>query len=363
MTTFTPEQKQPVIKMLAIAGLVAVIIFITWVSIQIVQAFPAALNSVASLAHSVYNYDPTKSRDLVITPGETLVNIDQPFTVGWEATQASGSFAFSYACTEGTALTLATPEKEYGELTCGAQYDLGNINKISLTATETTERYTDIAYTLSFFRPNNPTAAASHTATTTVVNQTILTASNPEPLTATSTLTIATTTRPEVATSTSSVTEPSTPEAEAVPVVTTPVVTQPATPTPTIIYEIPTSDPDGITDLVVTYLGIGTLNTSGQFINSGVIAEDTIGAFQFAVHNIGTKTSDEWSFSATLPGGSRYQSGDEDPLKPNERAVLLIEFPKINNSTAETFSVVVDTDEDLSSTNNTFTITALVTQY
>ena len=62
MENVTPEKKQPVIKGLAVAGLFAIIILSAWLAIQIVKVLPTAIDSLASIANSVYNHNPhTKS--------------------------------------------------------------------------------------------------------------------------------------------------------------------------------------------------------------------------------------------------------------------------------------------------------------
>lgn len=53
------NDKDRVMKTLAIVGFIAVVAFGVWLAVQIVSLVPNAFSSLASIADSVYNYDPT----------------------------------------------------------------------------------------------------------------------------------------------------------------------------------------------------------------------------------------------------------------------------------------------------------------
>jgi len=125
-------------------------------------------------------------------------------------------------------------------------------------------------------------------------------------------------------------------------------------------YAIPVSNPNGFTDLSVSYKGIGRLTTAGTFLNTGVVRQNEAGAIQFVVHNLGTKTSEKWSFEALLPGGVKFSSTAQDPLKPNERATLTFNFPAINEATLQKFSFEVEVDKDTNSKNDELTWSTVV---
>ena len=133
---------------------------------------------------------------------------------------------------------------------------------------------------------------------------------------------------------------------------------KPVAETPTyqqeFIYAIPTSDPNGLTDLSTRFLSIGTI--VGNTFFAGEVKQDEKGAIQFEVKNYGTKTSKEWTYSVTLPNGGTYQSDNQNPLKPNERALVTIGFPTIDKSTHK-FVVSIKESSDRNSANNEFTET------
>lgn len=356
MNNITPEQKQPVMKALALAGLVAVIIFIAWLAVLIVQILPSALSSLASTASSVYNHNPLQTNNLKLQKNETLVNVNQPFALSWNHPYENSTYAFSYTCQSDVSLDLRIDGKEFSDLTCNQSYDLGKANALTMLVKNSKSRFTDISYTISVYKPNSASPTTSLTATTTIVNASLaevtdtnhVSTSTPEEVVV----------KPEeqpsatsTATSTEVVVKPKPTEPAPKPVVTRPK----PTPAPTYIYTIPTSNPNGTPDLVVSYLGIGTINQTGVFTKTGVIkGKTTNGALQFSVHNVGNKTSDSWTYTANLPGKTVYQSGKEKPLLPNERAVITIPFGAISGSYYENFSVVAKTATDANINTNSF---------
>jgi len=357
MENITPEQKKPVIKSLAIAGLVALLIFTAWIAIQIINVLPSAANSLASLASSVYNYSPNQARELTVESDQTLANINEPVLLTWTTPDIPGSIVFSYKCKLGVSVSISTAEKNFAGMTCDTAYNLGTVNAASVAISTMNERFTDVEYTVSFFRTNDTEASASSGGAITVVNAAVSTSTaaviTPEP---------AVTPLPEeevlVATTTPEVLAPVIiePVVEVVPA-PKPIV-RPSAPAPVYVpvytYAIPVSNPNGTIDLAVSNLGLGTVLSNKQFSNSSLLRINQPGAIQFAVHNIGTKTSGPWTFFAILPGNLYYSSPTQTPLKPNERAVLTVEFPGVTNLSPVTYTVTVNTKNDAAPLNNTF---------
>lgn len=354
----TEERKQSLIKGLAVAGLLGLTIAIAWLAIQIVQVAPAAINSLASLAGSVYNYNPLASKELALQKNDTIINLNEPFSVSWEQPNINGSFVFSYTCASSVTLDLTAAGANFTDLRCGESYNLGSSTNLIVTARQSTAGFTDIPYTIAFYRPNSDTPAASADAILTVRNPIVTTtppvttSTDPAPTvpTATSTedtpsetpITTPESESPTPATSTASATPAKKPTAPT-PQPAKPVVSQPMY---TYTYGLPTSQPDGYTDLVVSLVGVGTTNRTGAFVASGLLPADATGALQFAIHNIGTRTSDTWSYTLTLPGGGTYTRTDQAALRPNERAVITIAFPVSTNAYVEPYTMNVTTTRD-----------------
>ena len=144
------------------------------------------------------------------------------------------------------------------------------------------------------------------------------------------------------------------------PVATSTVATRPTSkPKPAPVqyrtvttYKYPVSDPNGQIDLAATFVGVGTLNSSGKFV-VGELSDNGQGAMQFVVKNIGTKTSGTWSFEATMPNGSKTSSKTQQPLRPAESSTLTLVFG-MNDENPHDVSAIVTASGDVNTKNNAF---------
>lgn len=346
MNNASPEKKGSVLKTLAITGFFAIIILIAWLSVQLVAVIPGAFSSLASLAEGVNQYqqsivEPEPTVPLVVTSNTTLVNAGGNVDISWNTAQANGSYVFSYQCAEGVAIDIVDTDGVQN-IECETNYNLGDTDSVSLAIDSVKNRYVDVVYSVSFLETDSAEPRATGDATLTVVNSDI------------SNIIVNTeeTTDNEIESSEETLeiaTENSEPEVD------TPAVIPTTPPTPVyeqeFVYTIPTSDPNGRTDLATRFLFTGAI--SNNTFTPGVIDKDEDGAIQFEVKNLGTKTSGNWTFTVSLPNGGTYESDSQKPLKPNERAVLTIGFLSAGKS-GHTFEVVIDTTGDAASLNNQF---------
>jgi hypothetical protein len=352
MNNETSNKKDSILKILAITGFIGIIILIAWASIQLVSVAPSAFSSLASLAESVNNPEDTEETEIEITPltvtsNTLLFDSGDTVDVSWDTVQSNGSYVFSYECADGVAIDLIN-ENGVRSIQCESNYNIGNVDTVSLVVDSEKNRYTDIAYSISFLGTNDIRPRAAGSAAFTVLNDTISTeiaiADEDEEEEA----------EPETDTSVVETPEPQTPPATTSN--TPPTSSTPTTP-PTseyvqeYAYTIPTSDPNGTTDLAARYLFVGEI-TNNRFV-PGAIEQGENGAIQFEVKNIGTKTSQRWSFTVDLPGGGTYESETQTALKPNERAVLTIGFSGADVNT-HTFAVEVETNSDRNQNNDSF---------
>lgn len=347
----SPEKKDSILKSLAIAGFIAIIVILAWLSIQLVQLVPNAVTSLASLADGVSQYQESLldlEQDvvpLVVTSDTTLINNGGDVTINWSDLEVDGSYIFSYDCIDGVSLA---EQSQQGEriLNCNTNYNLGTSNSITLTVESEKNRYADVAYNLAFLRTGDSTPRATGNNVVTVANQDIESqfAFAPDDSELTNDEVVEPVPEPE-------------PE--------TPVEPIPVTPEPPVevveefIYEVPVSDPDGTVDLSVLYVGVGEV-VNGRFI-PGPVSVQNDGAIQFSVRNVGTKTSEAWTFSVDMPNGSTFNSQGQDGLKPNERAVLTIGFAA-GGDTPHAFVVDVDTNDDNRSSNDGFSRTVTLAE-
>ena len=294
--------------------------------------------------YSVYSYNP-KATEIKLEPVAQSIETGNELNVAWNNTFKNGTYALTFLCEEGVAVSVRSAQNTFENAECGKSYTLGNVGEATILVNSEKKGQADFTYTISYFKTNVYTPSAQSSQSILVTNSRF---TEPGP-----NVNVVTTT-PEV--------PPQTPN-ESLP--ETPVVVKPTTPKPTApvyeyVYEIPTSDENGFTDLKITYLGVGSKDSAGSFTNTGTLKEGVEGVLQFSVQNLGTKTSDTWSFEAKLPGDVSYTSSAQKALKPNERSILTVTFPAINKASLQTFSAEVTTNRDTMSNNNTFTWSTIV---
>jgi hypothetical protein len=346
------KKKDSILKSLAITGFIGIIILIAWVSVKIVGMVPDAFSSLASLAE-VLNRDQdsaitAETDQIELTNSTFIVNVDEPIELAWKPSETEGSYTFSYVCEEGVAVDMV---KEDGvqSIACDTNYNVGEVDSLTLNVDSEKERFAELNYTISFFGKNDMEPRALTTSSVSIINSGISADSELSDLLAQE--------EEEVEEEVAPAEEPK-PVVEETPVTSdTPAATPSTGPSYEYSYEytIPASDPNGQTDLATKFLDLGTI--VGNTFFSGNIKREHNGAIQFEVKNIGTKTSDDWSFSVNLPTGGTYTAEDQEPLKPNERAVLTIGFPTTDKA-SYTFLVEVDESDDINSVNDNFTKTA-----
>jgi hypothetical protein len=337
MNNVTPEKKEGLIKTLAIFGFIGLILSIAWLSVQLVKVFPSAVASLASLADSVYHYDPDKLKEIELGEVSKEIVAGDTLDLNWKKEDKSGSYTIRFECDEEINIAVRSAESDFADIECGKTYNLGSVDQASLTlASEVTEPVS-VNYTLAYFRTNSQKESAAVSDTLTLNPKVAIEVPEEE---------VTVNERPITP-------KPNTGSGSEEPAPTTP--TRP-TPTPvyeyTYTYELPKSDPKGSTDLSVSYLGIGQISSTNTFLNTGALKQNVPGAIQFVVHNIGTKTSEDWFFTAKLPGGITYESTKQTALKPNEKATLTFNFPAIDELELQKFSFSVETKDDKNTKNN-----------
>ena len=327
-TSSSPEKKIAILKSLAIVGFVGIILFIAWLSVQIINVAPSAFSSLASIISGIDQYKETiveEANDtIVITTDVQIQNSGDPVKVMWNQLNTPGSYTFTYECQDGVAVDVLEVSG-LRSIACNTNYDLGNTNGTTIIIDSEKASSTAVKYTVAFRKNDSTEYSLTESSSIVVTNPTIK--DTPVAEVIETEVVSATTTEPEV-------------------VVTPPPVE------PKYTYEIPVSDPNGTINLATRFLNVGEIN--GRTFTAGRLEQDSTGAFQFEVKNIGTKTSGTWKYSLELPGDETYTSDAQVALKPNERAVIAIGFP-IENETSHAFKVEVTTSNETSSANNEFT--------
>ena len=334
MNNETLQEKAPAVKTAAIIGLLAAIAVLSWLAVQIVAYAPQGFTSLASLAEGISQYKDAvlegDNKALVITSNIGIIESNKPATITWEKDNQPGTYAFSYSCADGVTVDIVASEG-LKSITCDTRYSLGDTDNVTLVIESNTASEATIAYAISFMRANDIGPIRIGEQSIAIKNEGLAVKPNEDG---------------EVLGESD--------QSEFVPdTITKPTTPKPVTPvveTPTYTYALPVSNPNGFTDLATRFLNVGDI-VNNKFV-AGTIERDDSGAFQFEVKNLGTKTSEPWGYTITLPDGDTYTSPKQAALKPNERAVISLGFDTPDKS-SHTFIVVLKT-EDKTSSNNSF---------
>jgi hypothetical protein len=330
----THDAKTAVIKTLAIVGFLAIALALIWTLVQGVRFVPGAFASLASIAESIQNYRPIT--ELSVATEKSIVNSNESFQLNWTDMKRHGTYHFSYTCTEGVSLNVRGGDGDLVTIPCTEKLSLPeDVHGLFVSIESEKSRFSDVAFSVAFETENGETLV-ERTGKITVVNATIPAVAENIPETP------AVVEKP--------VSKPVTkPTQVAAPIVATPVVTH------TEVSYIPQSYTNGFTDLSTTFLGVGTMH-GNVFTPSANYDRSERGGLKFEVKNIGTKTSDTWTFTATLPSGVTYTSDKQVALKPNEKVVFTLGFTMDESDKAKTTTLKVDTDvkNDTNSKNDSF---------
>lgn len=339
--TSDEAQKTTVIKTLAIIGFIVALIFVAWLAVQAVRLIPVAFNTLASIADGLRN---DKETAFTIATGTNIINIGETLTISWTKPAEEGEYVFSYQCTEGVSAEMRNSAGELISVACDTEMPLAeDDNTVAVIFSSEKSRFVDVSYTIGLIGGEGEIADE---------RDGIITIVNPEISAngvASSDNNVATST-----TTDSEAEEPPTPAAS-VASSTEPILYRTV---PTVVTMYPVSNPSGYADLAVTFIGVGTYNTSTKtFTAKSSLDEDERGALRFEVKNIGTKTSGTWYFIAGLPTDPKftYHSPATAALKPNERQVITLQFDNVSKDSDKRITVAVTGGNDAKTANNSFT--------
>jgi len=319
----------------SVVGFIGLIIFLAWLGIKVVAFMPAAISSLASLADSVYNY---RTPELTIVTNRSESTSGETVELSWSVPKQRGTFGISYTCNDGVSLDVQLGQT-IEELPCNTILSLGVVSGVALQPFTERTRITEIPVTIHFFRADSDVVITDNTHVVRVTNPAI----------------------PEDYVAELPSTEP-TPVPEPTPTPTPPIPEPTPTPTPqrpatqtivTYTYGLPVSNPDGFTDLEASYITIGTMSDATFTALGSLTQANKQSAIQFAIKNIGTKTSTTWTYLLRLPNGTMYTSPEQAPLKPNERVTITQSFPTPQAGSHVIFGSIILNDSNLA--NNSFT--------
>lgn len=340
----TNDSKTFAIKSLAIVGFFALVALCFWLLVQGARIAPAAFSSLASIAESIQNYQPVT--ELSIATEKSIVNSGESTELSWTDMKQPGTYDFSYACVDGVTLQVRGGDGELISIPCMNKLSLPN-DALGLFVSVTSEksRFIDVPFFVSFTNDKG-VPVIEQDAKLTVVNATIPLSSTLTDVRPTSELT-------------KTILPPKTEEKPIPPKVPTQVASAVAgrpIVTEQVVSFIPQSYPNGFTDLKIRFIGVGNIEGT-TFVPSATYESTVRNGFKFEIKNIGTKTSDVWTFTATLPSGVVYTSEPQTPLRPNESVEFTLGFTLDDTITAKSVTIkgLASEPTETNKANNAFT--------
>ena len=350
-----PDSKTAVIKSLAIVGFFATVALLVWFVVQGLRAAPGSFASLASIMETINSYRP--NADFTADTEKSIVNSGETFTLSWTKMASKGEYLVSYLCADGVSVTVRNARGTLESVACDDEFSVKDATELSMSITSASERFYDVPLIVAYEPKGDDRTEAE--VRVTVVNATI-------PSQPTLTTTAPTSGVPEVPTPSSQpaaitrVTETAPVPTTKPTTGTTPVREETQTVTQRVSY-MPVSYPNGYTDLKMSFFSMGSY-TNNVFVPVGKYDNDVRSALKVEVKNIGTKTSESWTFTVTLPDGTTYTSEKQEGLRPNEKAVFTLGFDFDPGFTAKSTSVKgsVSVKNDTNSNNNSFTWAVIV---
>lgn len=349
-TESSPRAKSAAIKTLAIVGFFALIGFIVWLGVQGIRHFPSAFSSLASIAETVGNYKGSSTEPLTIETKKNIVNSGDEIEVTWTDLKKSGTYDFSYRCIQGISLMVKGADGVFVPIPCAEGLSLtSEAHGLFISLRSNESRFVEVPFTLTFTAEGSNEPSQKAEGSITVVNAVVATSTPAIEGTISTSTKDVNVTKDETASTT-----PTIPTTSTKPPVSSPStpVSKPVT-TPVITY--PVSNPSGYSDLQITFLAVGSVDSQNYFTPRATYSLSMRNALRFEVKNIGTKTSSYWNFVTNLPD-TTYTSPLQAPLQPGEKVTFTMGFtvdklPK--NNTAKIIANVVSQD-DRNALNNTF---------
>ena len=358
----TPQDsKTIVIKSLAIIGFFATVGLLVWLAVQGLRATPGSFASLASIMETINSYRP--NAEFTVGTEKSIVNSGETFTLSWTEMAPQGEYLFSYACTNGVRVTARDARGSLESIACDDEFSARDTTELSMSIISEAERFSDVPLLVAYEPENGDRTEAE--VRVTVVNATVST--QPTTIITETDRAATETTEDRVAFDVPEAAKPTTP-ATPTPTVTPKPTPAPAKPVPTpipstsqTITYMPISYANGFTDLKISFAGMGSY-TNNIFVPVGEYDNDVRGGLKVEVKNIGTKTSEDWTFTVKLPDGTTYTSDKQTGLKPNEKAVFTLGFDFDTDFTAKTATITgsVATKSDTNAKNDSFSWSAKV---
>lgn len=313
------------VRVLAIVGFIAVILIGVWGSLSLARGVPGAFSSLAAAIVSLTSVFVPANETLTVSPPDGAVALGETFLLTFTHNQRSvnGSYAFRFSCADGVSFSSAAASGTTEKVACETSFEFLNANNsIVLTPVSTKSRFVDVPVVIDFTPEGAAAPTVSGSAIVTIENSAV--AGSP------------------AAGGTGIV--PRTPGKET----TTIDVISPG---------VSPSDPNGVPDLAARFIELGVVDKdTGLFTASSTPSKSAIGkrvAARFAVENLGTKTSPQWTFNAVLPTfpSHIFSSPVQQALAPGDRIEFTLGFDSFEEDNEGILIVNVDPTDSINEPN------------
>lgn len=304
------QMKTTLIRGLAIVGFIAILFVGLWGSVQVVKRIPGAISNLAAVTSFRSVFVPNE--ELTITIPNLLIPSNEVFELSWEHKGKSedGTYAFRYACKEGLSFSVSTTKGAQEEITCDTPFVFSNdVNSLSLTPFSEVNRFVDVPFSITSIHTNGEPITLDDSFFT-IVNESISGSSLSSRDTGS-----------DAGSDTGTPLTPGEKTSQVFPISDSRSV----------------SNPNGQVDLSVRIIDTGIIDTKDLFIPSKEIGATQNGAIKFSVTNIGSKTSDNWTFNVVLPTYPMhiFHSTGQKALQPGDRIDFTLGFDQLNARLSE----------------------------
>lgn len=329
------------VRALAVIGVIALLIFALWGTVQVVRFAPQVISAAAVTISSIFQ--PAERIDISV-PAATLPHAEV-FTLSWEHVgkddDAAGTYTISYPCRDGFHFEAIQSNGTFDRTFCDTPFNfVGATERMRLIPISTKNRFVDIPVVVTFTPDDSSKEPVASEVTLTFENPAISTSpdtNGDDDSGSGSDTTGGGETRGDQTTDTR------------------------------VISGGRSSDPNGQIDLAVRITEIGVLDgrTTDTFRATSTVQVNQRAAVKFEIENLGTKVSPEFTFTAVLPTKSIhiFDSKTQPRLFPGDRIEYVMGFDQIRSTGDHEMTINVDPRQritEASESNNiqkvTFTV-------
>ncbi len=304
--------KARVTQILAVIGFIAVLLFGLWGTVQVVKLVPSAFSNLASVISFTSVFVPDE--EITINLENSFITSGEAFKIEWEhkGKPENGTYTFNYVCKEGLTFQIDNIDGILTTLECDSPFSFkSDDNSILLTPISEEIRFVDVPLVITSVNESGESTTLDNTLLT-IINEDV----SGRSLSQSNTInddSDATETKDEVTARERKV--------EILPISDSRYL----------------SDSSGRVDLEVRIIDTGIINSNNEFMATSSMSTTGQGAIKFSVTNIGSKTSDNWTFNAVLPTFPMhiFHSTGQAKLAPGDRIDFTLGFDQLNHELTE----------------------------